>query len=443
MSSLCYQTIAAAIPETAGKLYIGYSGGIDSQVLLHLCASQPHLRERIIAVHIHHGLQTAADAWEAHCRQQAENFGIAFLSFKVNAKAATGESPEAAAREARYRVFKDLLQADDCLLLAQHREDQLETVLLQLFRGAGVNGLAAMPEIAPLGLGHMLRPLLNTAKSEINNYAVRQQLQWVEDPSNHSSDYDRNFLRNDILPLLKQRWPALDKTVARSARHCGEAATLLDDWGKQTLAQLLNPTDNSLDLANWSKFDRPQQNLLLRGWFRQLGLKPPSSAQLHRMHRQLIAAGEHAVPELSNQDRLFKKYRQRLYCLDPRHLGQADACSWPSDSDSLVLSNAYRLSRIPADSGIAQSLWQNSEVTVRPRSGGEKLKLTGRNGQHCLKKLFQEAGIPPWERECRPLIYLDGRLAAIAGLWVAEWASAPAPCYRLTWLLPLPEKEAN
>lgn len=432
---LNYQAIADSIPGRFGKLYVGYSGGIDSEVLLHLCATQADLKPRIVAVHIHHGLQAPADDWEAHCRDHADSLGVAFLSFRVDAKARNGESPEAAAREARYRVFKDLLQADDLLLLAQHREDQLETVLLQLFRGAGIQGLAAMPPAAPLGLGRVTRPLLDTPKSDIERYAAEHGLTWVEDPSNQSRDFDRNFLRNDIVPLLKRRWPSLDKTVARSARHCGEAAALLDAWRLEALEQLLNPADLSLALDGLQAFSAPQRSWLLRGWFERLGLKPPSTVLLTSLNGQLIGAGNEAGPEILTQGHSLRKYKQRLFCLKPHQLSKPTACTWPAQADALSLSNGYVLSRSYATGGIAKPLWDAARVSLRPRSGGEKIKLSGRAGHHDLKKLFQEAGIPPWERESRPLVYLDDRLAAVAGLWVADWACAPpsSPGYSLTW----------
>jgi len=211
------------------RFYIAYSGGVDSHVLLHCCASMPQLKDRLTAVYVHHGLQAEAESWAKHCGKTAEDLGVEFLMLRVNAKAAPGESPEEAARNARYAVLKSLIKADDALLLAQHREDQLETVLLQLFRGSGLRGLSGMPERMAFGAGVMLRPLLNTPKQTIGDYARARQLSWIEDPSNQSNDYDRNFLRNAVVPLLKQRWPAIDKTVARSAKHCADAQVLVDE----------------------------------------------------------------------------------------------------------------------------------------------------------------------------------------------------------------------
>lgn len=436
---LSFQSIAPLIPETFGKIYIGYSGGIDSQVLLHLCAIQAHLRSNIVAVYVNHGLQAVADDWAEHCRNQAQALGVEFRCLKVDAKAEVGESPEAAARSARYQALQPLLKDGDLLLLAQHREDQMETVLLQLFRGAGLQGLAAMPVATRFGLGTMLRPLLNVAKADIQAYAQRHGLRWVEDPSNLSHDFDRNFLRNAIVPLLKQRWPSLDKTVARSARHCGEAWGLLDDWGKQRLSDLLNPSNNSLLIDKLQGLNEAQINWLLRQWLQTFGLKPPSLALLQTIKQQLIAARGDGNSQISMQGYVLRKYRQQLFCLPPNLLVKPTLpCDWPPEQSSLSLANGYILTRIPSASGIDQKLWHNSSISVKPRCGGEKLKLPGRDGQHCLKKLYQERGIPPWERESRPLLYLDERLAAVPGLWIAEWACnrASNDGYSLTWQLP-------
>ncbi|MGR8931138.1 MAG: tRNA lysidine(34) synthetase TilS [Gammaproteobacteria bacterium] len=435
MPPLDFRSIADSIPSEFGKLYIAYSGGVDSEALLHLCATQAHLRNHLVAVHVHHGLQAPADEWEIHCRKQAASYNVAFQCFRVDATADSGESPEAAAREARYRAFRDLLQPGDLLLLAQHREDQLETVLLQLFRGSGIQGLAAMPLATNFGLGLMIRPLLNTPKLDIERYAAHHRLSWVEDPSNLNADFDRNFLRIKIIPLLKDRWPSLDKTVARSARHCGEAAALLDERCNQIFFQLINPDDNSLSLQPLLNFRPAKRNWLLRKWFEHLGLKPPSTALLNNLNSQVIHAEQQASSEIIYQGHRFRRYRQHLYCLQLQQLQKPDNCSWPSPANVLALTNGHVLHKTVALGGIDPKLWDNSEVTVQARHGGEKIKLPNRTGHHSLKNLYQEAGVPPWERETRPLIYLNGRLAAVAGLWTDEWVCIgnQQTGYHVTW----------
>ena len=243
-------------------VYVAYSGGVDSHVLLHFCASIKLLKDKITAVYVHHGLQAEAESWAKHCEKTAEGLGVDFLVLRVNAYAKSGESPEEAARNARYAALKSLMDADDMLLLAQHREDQLETVLLQLFRGSGLRGLSGMPERMAFGQGVMLRPLLNIPKQAINDYAQAHQLSWVEDPSNQSNDYDRNFLRNAVVPLLKQRWPAIDKTVSRSAKHCADAAGAgRRKWRMSYLVRFLMKPTRRYVLVGYSNITVTSSNL--------------------------------------------------------------------------------------------------------------------------------------------------------------------------------------
>jgi len=417
------------------RFYIGYSGGVDSHVLLHCCASITQIKSRITAVYIHHGLQSEADAWAKHCEKTAKDLELEFLALRVNAKAAPGESPEEAARNARYAALKSLMNVGDVLLLAQHREDQLETVLLQLFRGSGLRGLSGMPECQAFGAGLMLRPLSNTPKQAIGDYAHAHQLSWVEDPSNKSNDYDRNFLRNAVVPLLKQRWPALDKTVSRSAKHCADAQVLVDEVSDELFDAVFNPADKTLSISRLLEHHSHQQQLIIRHWFRYRRLKMPSQAKVERIFSEVIAATGHRDPVLSGQGYSIRRYRDKLYCLVDLHLtegypaGKPDLnqalqsvpqnCVWPMGQTLISIINnqtlAYRLS----SKGILHEQWQAADVEVRFRQGGEKIRLPGRAGHHSLKNLFQEAGIPPWERDVVPLIYLDGQLAAVGDLWIS------------------------
>lgn len=436
MQGLNFDSIASLIPAQAQTLFVAYSGGVDSHALLHLLATQPQLQPKIVAVYVHHGLQAAADYWGNHGRAQAEALAVNFQLIKVDAKAKPGESPEAAARNARYQALSALLNKQDLLLLAQHREDQMETLLLQLLRGAGIQGLAAMPALTDCGCGQLLRPLLNIGKAEILEYARLNGLHWVDDPSNDSEVFDRNFLRLNVLPVLKNRWPSMDKTIARSARHCAEAADLLETWTKNAFRQVFATNQQSLSISALNEFTLAQQKLLVREWFITLGLKPPSEALLGNIFCKLIATSSNADPKVFTQNHCLRKYRQQLFCFATSRLEKLQTpCEWPPDQPSINLLNNQRLERVSAVSGINSQLWHAAKISVKMRTGGEKIKLPGRNGQHCLKKLYQEAGIPPWERQIRPLIYLDGRLAAVAGLWIADWACArtPEPCYQVYW----------
>lgn len=436
MTALTSQLISQTLPPHFRNVYIGYSGGIDSHVLLHLCAADPTLKPKITAVYINHGLQLAADAWGEHCRRQCLALHVDFMQIQVCANAAQGESPEAAARDARYSAFINLLRADDLLMFAQHREDQMETVLLQLFRGSGIQGLAAMPASICFGPGSLLRPLLNVGKSDIIDYARRHALSWVDDPSNQCNDFDRNFLRSQIIPQLKSRWPSLDKTVARTAQNCGEAAELLDEWAGSTLCDICDSSDHSLNVDQLLRFNDIQRNCLLRYWLHVLGLKPPSRKILHSIIEDLIAVKDDAKAKVYTQGYWIRKYRRKLYCIADTYFIKADQIlSWPAAATEMQMPNGSSIERIQSSFGIDMELWRAQSVSVGYRRGGEKIKLPGREGRHCLKKLYQEAGIPPWQRDLRPLIYLNGRLAAVAGLWIDEWVwkQQQDACYQIVW----------
>jgi len=256
----------------------------------------------------------------------------------------------------------------------------------------------------------------------------------VDDPSNLSNVFDRNFLRNQVLPLLKTRWPALDKTVARTAIHCANAVDLLNSSLAPTLEALIDPLDQSLLLANWQLCPDNQKKWLLRAWLQKF-VKPPSEAVLQSIINQLIFARDDALPQVLLQGYSIRKYRQKLFCLPLEYLHtETYVREWPQQNTEISLLNSFNLLRIASDSGIDKQLWESHTVTISPRRGGEKINLPGRNGQHSLKKLYQEKGIPPWERDLRPLVYLDKRLAAVAGLWVADWAWRPqGDCYRISW----------
>ncbi len=435
MTALSFDLIKKILPEKTAKMYIAYSGGVDSHVLLHLCAVHPECKDKITAVYIHHGLLEEADYWEEHCQKTACELAVDFCSLRVVASPQKGQSPEEAARDARYEVLKNLLAENDVLLLAQHREDQLETLLLQLFRGAGVKGLAAMPVKAAFGRGLMLRPLLHCAKKNIVQYAQQNALQWVEDPSNQAIDYDRNYLRNNVIPLLKERWPAIDKTVSRTAKHCAGADELLQNMADELLSKVADNSDCTLNLEQLMALTENKRNLLLRRWFELNGLKPPSESCLQTIVKEVIGARVGADPQVLVQGCLIKRYRDKLYCVDTNTLIKEDVQEWPESVASIQRANGYRLDIEESVSGIPVRLWNKSKVTVRLRSGGEFIKRPGRAGRHSLKKLYQEAGIPPWQREVMPLIYLDDRLAAVAGFWVGEefFSEKIEPCYQILW----------
>ena len=428
------EIILSVIPSKTERVFIAYSGGVDSHVLLHLAASIDEIKSKITAVYVHHGLQQEADAWEKHCELVCLNLAVRYKCLKVNAQKSIGQSPEEVARNARYHVLKSLVTKNDVLLLAQHQQDQMETVLLQLFRGAGVQGLSGMPLVIDFGSGTMCRPLLDVSKQEVLDYADLNNLDWVEDPSNQSDEFDRNFLRNQILPQLKQRWPALDKTITRSARHCASSHSEIQDLAKVLLTNLFDATDCTLNISQLLELDVNKQYLVLRQWFARQKLRMPSEKKLNTILTEVVAARVCGNPEVQGMGYCIRRYRNKLYCLtscrDDRELQEKN---WPMGQKQLKLDGGEILKLKEGTQGIAESIWLESQVTVKYRKGNEKIRLPGRKGHHTLKKLYQEKAIPPWLRHNIPLIYLNDQLAAIADYWISAdfYSSGNEACYQV------------
>ncbi|GFO71039.1 tRNA(Ile)-lysidine synthase [Bathymodiolus japonicus methanotrophic gill symbiont] len=421
--------------QTASKLFIGYSGGVDSHVLLHLLANIPALKHKLTAVYVHHGLQACAGDWAQHCQQISRDLGVAFKRLKVNAQAKPGQSPEEAARIARYQAFKQLLGKNDVLLFAQHRDDQLETVLLQLFRGAGLKGLSGMPTAIQFAHGTLLRPLLEINQQEIKHYVQQHDLQWIDDPSNQDIQFDRNFLRHNIIPLLEQRWPGLDKTVARVAEHCAGAQQVLSANARQQMHGLYNEQQQSLSIPGLLAHEPPSHQWILREWLHQLGVRMPTQKVLSAIMQDVLLARPEANPLVEHDGHTIQRYREGLYLVAVKQLPDLrQVFAWTDSNKSLALANNGILKIKPVQQGIALNRWQQGDIQVKYRQGGEKIALPNRMGRHSLKKLYQEAGIAPWLRDVIPLIYINGELAAIASYWInADFYSQSETCICLLW----------
>lgn len=413
----------------ASRYWVAYSGGLDSHVLLHALAG---LRSElptteVQAVYIDHGLQAASRQWGKHCAAVCAALHIPFQMICVNAHAARGISPEAAARTARYQVLAGLLEPDDQLLTAHHQDDQAETLLLQLLRGAGSHGLAAMPYCAPLGQGSHVRPLLGFSRAELHAYALHQQLTWIEDTSNTDVAFERNYLRADIMPRLRARWPAMGATLARSAQHAARAAHLSDVVAHIDLRAARGPANNTLSAAQLLTLDDARQHNVLRGWIKHLDLPTPSAAHIERILQDVVSSAWDATPCVRWPGAEVRRYRDAIYAMPP--LASHDPrqrLSW-NMNDPLTLPGGERLStRSVIGAGLDAKLCQTRLVTVRFRQGGEYCRPDNREHHHELRKLFQEVGIPPWERDRIPLIYLDDQLAAVVGLCVCHPFQASA-----------------
>jgi tRNA(Ile)-lysidine synthase len=426
------------LPDT-GHCWVAYSGGVDSHVLLHALGCLRHeLACGVAAVHINHGLQTVAAAWDEHCHAVCAALDVPCVRLRVDARAAAGESREAAARAARYAALRDWLPRGDCLLTAQHQDDQAETVLLQLLRGSGVQGLAAMPRRARFGGGELLRPLLDCSHQALVDYAVANRLEWVDDPSNRDVSLDRNFLRHETLPALRRRWPSLAATLSRSARHCAEAARMLRDLAGEDLARIAGASPDTLPVSGLLALAPPRRSNLLRHWLAGRGAGIPSEAVLARIGCDILAGRADAEACVRWGAWELRRYRDGIHLLAQRpRRDHPGAIAWCPEA-ALELPGAGGVLSACRGTGKgvrATALEGGGAVSVRWRRGGERCRPAGRRQHRALKKLFQEHGIPPWERGRIPLVYVGEELAAVADLWVCEpfGAGPDEPGYAIHW----------
>lgn len=387
---------------------IAYSGGIDSHVLLHACyLLREELGLKLQALHINHGLSKNANAWQEHCRDICAQYHIHFESHCLTITKVAGESLEALARERRYLAFQQLMSEQSILLTAHHQDDQAETLLMQLSRGAGLAGLSAMPKIKQNGRLLHVRPLLELTREEIKCYAEHYQLTWVEDESNTSLKRHRNHIRHRVLPALKEFLPNVHASIARSASHCADAHALLDEWACHLLTSM-RTKNNTLRMHDLSKLTELKQALLLRAWITQNGYVLPSSKKLHIIIQNVLKAKDDRNPCVSFGDCEIRRYQSELYLL-PKSLKDYDSNIYAWDLKTNLLLPRLGQLAVTRTSGGGLKILPN--VKVQCRRGGERLYI---NGQHrTLKNCFQEWRIPVWERDRVPLIFYQNDLICV------------------------------
>lgn len=436
MSVLAGERLApllAAHPDH-DRLLLAYSGGLDSQVLLHRLATDPALTagRELRAMHVHHGLHPRADDWAMFCERCCAALEVALQVRHVDARPQFGESPEAAARRARYAALREAMDSRTALLTAHHRADQVETVLLALLRGSGPRGLAAMPASRAFPPGVLLRPLLDCERAALRDYAERHGLEWVDDPGNADPAFDRNYLRGTVIPTLRARWPAVERSLVRSARHCAEAAELLEQLAARDLNRV-GDVDDTLSVERLRDLDPARQRNLLRHWLRGRELPIPDERQLQAVLDELLTAGRDRRPLVHWPGGELRRYRDRLYAMVPLPAPPAadTVLDWDGRAPLVLPDGSCLVLRSTPTRELPEPL--RGPFTVRFRRGGERFHPAGRVHGRTLKKLLQETGIPPWWRERMPLLYRDERLIAVPGLGVA--ADLAAAAARADWCL--------
>jgi len=422
--TLLLATLAACAAPAGRRWLVAYSGGADSHALLHALVSvrEGLPTETLHAVHVDHQLSPAASDWARHCAAVCAELQVPFHGLRVDARPAPGESPEAAARAARYRAMARVMQEGDCLITAHHQDDQAETLLLQLLRGGGPRGLAGMSACALFSPGTLCRPLLGVSRDELRAYAAAHGLHWIEDHSNLDIGFDRNYLRHEIIPRLRTRWPAVAATLSRSARHNAEAARLLDELARADLEGTRGAVAGTLSVTALRAMTAERLRNLVRYWLREQGLPVPGSRHLEQILTQLSHAAPDSCPCVAWSGAEVHCYRDLLYAMAPQiRPTPGRVYHWDMQSPLVLEGGGGVLSaRSQPGTGLSEARCRARPVTVRFRHGGERCRPAGRGHTHAVKKLFQERGVPPWERDRIPFVYIGEQLAEVAGLWICE-----------------------
>ena len=410
---------------TPPKRYlIALSGGLDSTVLAHaLAGARQQHGKALIAIHVDHRLHDDSRAWAEQCEQFATELGIEFLCEAVDVDVQAGDGPEAAARDARYMALAKHVSDGDWLLSAHHQDDQAETLMLNLLRGSGPAGLAGMRSMRQFSRGWLSRPLLGVSRDDLIAYATREKLRWIDDPSNEDVDFDRNFLRNEILPLITERWTGAVARISRSAELARDASNFLSELAQLDITSL-GSVCNRLSVTGLRTLSTSRQLNLLRHAAKMSGLPVPATPQLLAIVEQLLPAREDAEPLVSWPGGEARRYRDTVY-LQPNFSAADFEKGQPfGDGEVRIGPGLGTLALGSGDwPGLSEAVVAQG-LCLQRREGGEEIQLPGQAHTRKLKKLLQEEGILPWHRQQLPLIFSDGRLVAVADLWIAAGALA-------------------
>lgn len=435
--------LESLVPDFArSRLCVAVSGGVDSTALLAalaqgLASRKPQQRAaRLRAVHVDHGLHPASSLWSAHCRALAKQLKVPLEVRTIRVQRQRGISLEAAAREARYQVLASELGDGEALLTAHHLDDQLETVLLQLLRGAGIAGLAAMPPLAPFARGTLVRPLLECSRAQLTSWVTAAGLTWVEDDTNADERLDRNYLRRQVVPLIRARWPGAATAVARSARHAAEAQHLLDALALMDVERASYGA--SLAVPALRVLPPERRRNALRHWIARAGHTLPDTRRLTQLAGPVIDARPDANPMVAWGDTVVQRLGGQL-SIRPRRAVPSEETAWNlRESLTCTLPGAHgKLELTPDERGPVDLGALPGMLMVRWRRGGERLAPSPGGPRRALKSLLQEARVPVAERGRLPLIFAGTRLLAVADLWLDASVQAAASTRargRLSWI---------
>ena len=418
---------------------LAFSGGLDSQTLLHLTA-MAETGKHVVAIHINHGLSDQAQKWQEHCEEVCADYKVEFRALAVQVTD-QGKGLEAAAREARYQALETEMEAGDLLLMAHHLDDQIETFFLRLLRGAGLDGLSSMAPTRAFGLGVLGRPLLEKTRAELVDYASDQGFAWIEDESNQDTRFDRNFLRHELFPIISKRWPMYRKTVGRAVQHIQKVAGETNEHFQNELEHRLtyDGAMKVVGLGEQSELSETDQISLIHHWIKTQGVESPSEKQLGEIYRSVALAKADAEPVVEVGEYSVRRFKSAMFLVpklppidvrefqltpdNPKHisgLGLVELQSKTADGQKVLLSNRC----LP--------------LKLSFRLGGEIARPAGRHGRRDLKRLLQEYRVAPWWRDITPLAYWQGQLVAVGDLFVCDGFQAEPgeQGFELVWQKP-------
>ncbi|NNJ91390.1 MAG: tRNA lysidine(34) synthetase TilS [Gammaproteobacteria bacterium] len=406
-----------------GRLIVAYSGGCDSTVLLHVLASH-YPSGKILAVHINHNLQADSDMWEQFCQSAVTNLEVEYQSISLSL-GALNSNIEEQARIQRYQSLSLLMSKGDALLTAHHQDDQAETFMLQLLRGAGLKGLSAMAEVSNFPPGKLFRPLLNFSREQIEDYAKLHDLKWIDDPSNADDRFDRNFLRHQVMPLLESRWSAAKQTIARSAENCREAAMMIDDISVNDLFDSIGAYKHSLSISKLREFPEARRHALVRAWVEENDFPLPDRNTTRTICSDFINLRQDAQPLLNWSYVQLYRFDDYLYLIGSSLLDQIDSVKPSVNSlrrGKIELPYPCGKLRVELLPGVSDERLADAEVCFRQQ--GQTVNLKNRRGSRKLKKLLQEWHVPPWMRNFVPIIHVNGQCQTIADYARCDTSSA-------------------
>ena len=408
------------VGQITTQFCVAFSTGMDSHVLLHAASALLQERDDVTlrAVHIDHGLHADSEQWVTHAEFVCDGLGVPLITRRVMVDEQEN-GLEAGARLARYQAFADILQPGEQLLLAQHADDQAETFLLQALRGSGPDGLASIPRKRTFAAGFMARPLLLCPQQSLSEYAAAHGLSWIEDPSNADTRFDRNFIRQEILPLLRTRWPAATQTLSRAALRSAAASQTLQELAKKDLESVRVVGSNQLSIIELNALPRERGYNAIRQWVRQADLRMPRLQDLREVTSSLLEARDDSNGVVNVREYEFRRHRDRLYLLPGQLSNEPFSIEWHAPFDDLLIAETGQLLSKEACERQGIMLPTDGAITVRSRTGGELIKLGEPAFHKAVKKVLQEAAVPPWQRDAIPLLYVNGRLAAVWNIAVA------------------------